>query len=642
MRTRRALLTVATSALVLGASAVATGSTGAAAPAGEIAFVSNRATAAPGLLYALAPGVTPRLLSPRQYAALGLATAPTGRAYAFWSNRAGPFRMMLSRGGGSALRTVVLPRPGGADLQYPSTSPVFSPDGRRLLISYVPARSVNGKLSFALADVRSGRAQSVRLPCGLAPVFSPDGQLLACTDFRHGFMLDLQGHVRFRAPGTTVFWSADGRLAIAGRASTAIVSAQGRLLQQVAGVGRAWSPDGRYLALVRGTALVLAQPGRAGGDRVVKAGSKDAQYYWLAFTPDGRDLGYVDGVGQPQLEPVAGGPSRQLAAGFGSAWSPRGQLAFPVIKGTTATIEIGDRLGRHARVVARLPWDDHGVFTLAWLGDGSRLLANVSTRDHSDLWRMSAGGTGQTRVTSNGDRIGEPAWSADGARLAFDDAPFSGGMCGYCSGNVVVADADGRKRSVLPGADGGSSGDMSPAWSPSGTQIAVSDTFNGGVFAVALEGGARTRLAPDAAASPAWSPDGTLVAYVGSFSGGDVQAVDPTGTSPRALLPGSKLEALAVAWSPDGTQLALRTRSGVFVAPADGSAAPRRVTAAAGNADHPRLSFSPDGGRLAFTGTAGTTHPYSAIFVVGVDGSGLRRLTSGPFDSFDPAWRPVP
>jgi len=387
--------------------------------------------------------------------------------------------------------------------------------------------------------------------------------------------------VRFSAPGTTVFWSADGRLAIAGKARTAIVDSQGRVLQQVAGVGRAWSPDGRYLALVRDTALVLAQPGRTGADRVVASGSKDDQYYWLAFTPDGRDVGYVDGTGRPRLAPVAGGPSRPLAGGFGSIWSPDDRLVFPVIKGTTQTIEIGDRLGRHARVLARLPYDDHGVFTLAWLGDGSRLLANVSTRDHADLWRMTGDGTGQTRVTSNGDRIGEPAWSADGARLAYDDAPFSGGMCGYCSGNVVLADADGRRRSVLPGADAGSSGDMSPAWSPSGTQIAVSDTFNGGVFAVALEGGTRTRLAPDAAASPAWSPDGTLVAYVGSFSGGDVQAVEPTGANPRALLPGSKLEALAVAWSPDGTQLALRTRSGVYVAPADGSAPPRRVTAAA-------------------------------------------------------------
>ncbi len=635
-------MVVAASALALGASAVGRGSTNAAPPAGEIAFVSTRATAAPGLLYALAPGAAPRLLSPRQYAALGLATAPTGRAYAFWSNRTGPFRLMISRGGGSALRTVVIPGPAGADPQYPSTSPVFSPDGSRLLISYVPARSLNGKLSFALADVHSGRAQTVRLPCGLAPAFSPDGQLLACTDFRHGFMLDLQGHVRFRAPGTAVFWSADGRLAVAGRASTAIVSAQGRLLQQVAGVGRAWSPDGRYLALVRGTALVLAQPGRAGGDRVVKAGSKDAQYYWLAFTPDGRDLGYVDGVGQPQLEPVAGGPSRRLAAGFGSAWSPRGQLAFPVIKGTTATIEIGDRLGRHARVVARLPWDDHGVFTLAWLGDGSRLLVNVSTRDHADLWRMSADGTGQKRLTNNGHRIGEPAWSADGARLAFVDASFAGGNCGYCAADVVVADANGRAPSVIPGADGGSSEDSSPAWSPSGTQIAISNAFNGGVFAVALDGGDRIRLAPDATASPAWSPDGTLVAYVSSFSGGDVQAVDPAGANPRALLPGSKLKALALAWSPDGTQLALRTASGVFVAPADGSAAPRRVSAVAGGVAHPRLSFSPDGSRLVFTATAGTTHPYSAIFVVGVDGSGLRRLTSGPFDSFDPAWRPAP
>jgi Tol biopolymer transport system component len=289
-----------------------------------------------------------------------------------------------------------------------------------------------------------------------------------------------------------------------------------------------------------------------------------------------------------------------------------------------------------------VPFDDHGVFGLAWLGDGSRLLVNVSTRDHADLWRMSADGTAQTRLTSNGDRIGEPAWSADGARLAFDDASFAGGMCGYCSGGVVVADASGRRRTVIPGADGGGDGDSSPDWSPSGTRIAISNAFSGGVFAVGLDGSERTTLAPDAAASPAWSPDGSSIAYVSSFSGGRVEAVDATGADPRPLLPGSKLAVLALAWSPDGTELALRTRSGVYLAPADGSAAPQLVTAAAGYADHPRLSFSPDGGRLAFTAAAGSTHPYDAIFVVGVDGSGLRRLTRGPFDSFDPAWRPQP
>src|SRR4051794_1264445 len=226
MRTRRALLTVATSALALGASAIATGSTGAAAPPGEIAFASTRATAAPGLLYALAPGASPRLLSPRQYAALGVATAPTGRAYAFWSNRAGPFRLLVSRGDGSALRTVVIGGPGGTDPQYPSTPPVFSPDGNTIVIPFIPARSLAGRLSFAVADVRSGPARRLRLPCNQAPVFSPGGNLLACTDFRHVFVTDLRGRMRFSIPGRMAAWSSDGRLAIAGTARTAIVDEQ--------------------------------------------------------------------------------------------------------------------------------------------------------------------------------------------------------------------------------------------------------------------------------------------------------------------------------------------------------------------------------------------------------------------------------
>jgi Tol biopolymer transport system component len=130
------------------------------------------------------------------------------------------------------------------------------------------------------------------------------------------------------------------------------------------------------------------------------------------------------------------------------------------------------------------------------------------------------------------------------------------------------------------------------------------------------------------------------VAYVDSFSGGAIWGVDPTGANQRRLLPASTLKAFALAWSPDGKLLAFSTSTGIFVAPADGSGAPQQVVASKGAVTHGRLSFSPDGNWIAFSTRAGTTHPYSAIAIVRVDGTGLRQLTTGPFDSSDPAWRP--
>ena len=93
-----------------------------------------------------------------------------------------------------------------------------------------------------------------------------------------------------------------------------------------------------------------------------------------------------------------------------------------------------------------------------------------------------------------------------------------------------------------------------------------------------------------------------------------------------------------MAWSPSGRELAFSTGTGVYVAAADGSGTPRLVA----RAQTPgRPSFSPDGLWLVFAAQAGTVHPYRAIYEVAADGSGLRRLTRGPFDSSDPAWRPA-
>jgi TolB protein len=279
------------------------------------------------------------------------------------------------------------------------------------------------------------------------------------------------------------------------------------------------------------------------------------------------------------------------------------------------------------------------VSTLAWLGDGSGLLYNGSVHDHADLWTMRAGGEAQRRLTNTGELISAPAWSSDGTQLAYGSSALKGGLCGYCGGSIALAGPDGRKRALVPGSTPGQeSEDTNAAWSPSGTQLAVSNAFNGGVWVVGLDGSGRAQIAPDGSGAPAWSPDGTTVAYASSFGGGVIFGVDPTGAKRRRLLPASSLKARSLAWSPDGRQLAFSTAHAIYVGAADGSAPPVLVTSATAPG---RVSFSPDGQWLAFAAQTGTVHPYSAIYTVAVDGSRLRQLTTGPFDSADPAWRPA-
>jgi Tol biopolymer transport system component len=540
---------------------------------------------------------------------------------------------MISSGGG-ALRSLAVAHFGSF-----SGPPLFSADGARLLIPYAAAGTPDG-LHLALASVRSGPAHPIPEHCLVTPAWSRAGDLLACpVDRGHVSVFDLHGRVRFTVPGNAALWSSDGRLAISDATRTTVLSASGRAVARLLGVAAAWSPDGRSLALIRPGALVLVQPGGGNATRVVYRGA-DSGITSAAFTPDGRDISYSGSKVEPSLAPVAGGPATRLAAGFAGTWSRDGRYAFAYANGTKLTIKVGDRYGHGARVVGQFPFDDHGDFALAWLGDGSRLLYGGSTRDHSDLWAMAADGSGQHRLTSNGHAISSPAWSADGTKLAYATAGFTGGLCGYCGGSVGVADAEGHQLSLVPGAIAGQeSADGTPAWSPSGAQLAVTNDYNAGVYAVGLDGSGRTRLAPDAAGSPAWSPDGTTVAYVANFGGGAIWEVDPSGANPRPLLAPS-LKAFSLAWSPDGKQLAFSTATGVYVAAVDGSSPPLQVAAAKTPG---RPSFSPDGQWLAFAAqTGGSVHPYSAIYVVGADGSALQQLTTGPLNSAEPAWQPAP
>ncbi|HVF41980.1 MAG TPA: hypothetical protein VM936_03160 [Pyrinomonadaceae bacterium] len=86
----------------------------------------------------------------------------------------------------------------------------------------------------------------------------------------------------------------------------------------------------------------------------------------------------------------------------------------------------------------------------------------------------------------------------------------------------------------------------------------------------------------------------------------------------------------------------------IYVTDASGGS-PRRIVAAKSGVTHMEPALSPDGSRVAFSSNLeGTFH----IYVVGVDGRGMRRVTSGstqpesmqpesvPTDDSEPAWSP--
>ena len=143
-----------------------------------------------------------------------------------------------------------------------------------------------------------------------------------------------------------------------------------------------------------------------------------------------------------------------------------------------------------------------------------------------------------------------------------------------------------------------------------------------------------------------WSPDGSRLVYRDSRTGVNVNDeiyVSSADGSGARNLTASPANDWSPAWSPDGEQIAFASdREGelrIFVMGADGSGV-RRVTEIWG--EYP--AWSPDGTQIAFASHVGgaSLHgdPNYDVFVVDADGSGLRQLTESPAYDMYPTWSP--
>ncbi|MDP9258610.1 MAG: hypothetical protein M3Q31_18965 [Actinomycetota bacterium] len=523
---------------------------------------------------------------------------------------------------------------------------MFSPDDTRLLAA------TGSPCKLFLVDLRSTHVRPLGNACG-STSFSPDGSRILALVGRnpHGVVLDTTGHRRLSLPGTRALWSAQGHLAVVNAAGTAtvVVNEHGALLARLPEAAAEWSKDGSRLVLTRPGAILLADSANLTRTRLLVRGPSDWSPYGVAFTPDGAFLRYQRASGDWVAMPVTGGMPRTLP-GYG-VWARDGRYAFtcplpPLMAGgpPRAEVEIGDRFGRKARKAGQFTVDDHGASNLSWSANGGRLLYEVSVRAARDLWAVNPDGSNLHRLTQSGPDVSAPAWSADGMRLAYTSAPFSGGNCGFCTTTVVIAGPDGRQQSTIPGTIAGqASQDSSPSWAPSGTLLVVSVCCSGEFDVVGADGTGRRRLAPgpagDFVALGVWSPDGATIAYPGRDG---IELIAPDGSGQRLLLAtvGDQV-ATALAWSHDGKLLAYSAVDGVHVLPADGSAPPRLLVSARSPAS---LSFSPDDSQLVYA--APRREPGAAaqsdLFVISLQGGPAHALAASPYDDTAPAWQPLP
>jgi len=215
---------------------------------------------------------------------------------------------------------------------------------------------------------------------------------------------------------------------------------------------------------------------------------RQAEPRWSA---DGRRLAFTCAAGRDpaQLYVAAargGEPARltDLAESVGEiAWSPDGrQIAFSARVQLPALREEDERR-RPPRRISRLGYK---LDSVGWTSDRRRQLFTVP----------ADGSAPPTQITGGDFEHSEPAWSPDGARIAFTSARDPDWDISTVADIFVVDAGGGEPRRVTAGdATCGS-----PVWSPDGTEIAhlywpgVMDSPRHGQVAVVPAGGGERRV----------------------------------------------------------------------------------------------------------------------------------------------------
>lgn len=344
----------------------------------------------------------------------------------------------------------------------------------------------------------------------------------------------------------------------------------------------------------------------------------------------------LDETSRPDLSPWRQRGADSLAAGSVSRladgrWDVRYRL-WDVVRGqdlggqSFVVAEADLRLAAHrvADQIYEKLTGDKGVFS-------TRIAYVTKAGNRYNLWVADADGENAQSALASPEPIISPAWSANGAQLAYVSFESRKPV-------VYVHEVASGRRRLIANFRGSNS---APAWSPDGSMLAVTLTRDGGsqLYTIAASGGEPRRLTQSSSidTEPVFAADGRSIYFVSDRGGAPQIYRMPVGGGQPQRVTFTGSYNISPTLSPDGRWLAYISRIGGAFKLQVMELASGNVQSLTDTTSDESPSFAPNGKLIVY---ATRQDGREALMTTTLDGKIKARLAGRGGDIREPDWGP--